>query len=335
MNDTLKNVLKLLTPNISGAILRLGGERERICEIRMRAGLPLCVSTANENLYVTDRGLSCCKIGAVYCTAEDIEQTVSKMCEHSFYAYQHEINRGFITLQGGCRVGIAGTAVETDGKIGSIKNITSLNIRIARQYIGCSDKIMRDYAANGLQNTVIIGAPASGKTTVLRDIAYQLSNGGYFSPKRVCAVDERYELFGTGVSPSFESGAMCDRICGADKQKGILMALQSLNPQIIVFDEMISETELQSCEKGFSAGVTVITSVHAGSVREFAARNIGKKIICGDVFTKFVFLGRCAGEGMTVMTKKELENAIARSDFDKHNTGGSRIYEIGEGGKAM
>lgn len=336
MQDSLEDVLRHLPQKCSAAISRLDlPSRSRLCEIRMRAGLPLCISTADENLFVTDKGLSNKISGAVYCSAADIAQTVSKMCEHSFYAYQPEINRGFITLQNGCRVGIAGTAVETDGKIGSIKNITSLNIRIARQHINCSEEIMRDFSKNGLQNTVIIGAPGSGKTTILRDLAYQLSNGNYFSALRVCAVDERYELFGAGLSPSFDTGAMCDRICGVAKQDGILMGLRSLNPQVIVFDEMISENELELCKKGFSAGVAVITTVHAGSVDDFVRRDIGKKIICGEIFDKLVFLGHTAGGNMTVMTAKELQDEIARSDTYKHNTGGDRVYEIGKGGKAM
>lgn len=330
MQNSLEGVLRLLPTNISGAIAALSDcDRLEICEIRMRACLPLCISTPCDNLFVANGKLSHTQSGAIICTAADIAQTVSKMCEHSFYAYQNEINRGFITLQNGCRVGIAGTAVEVDGKLSSIKNITSLNIRIARQHIGCSDKIMRDFALNGLQNTVIIGAPGSGKTTVLRDVAYQLSEGNYFSPQRVCAVDERYELFGTGVQPSFNCGAMCDRICGIDKHDGIITALRSLSPQVIVFDEMMSEDELLLCERGFSAGVAVITTVHAASPCDFVRRKIGKMIINGGVFEKFVFLGNRVGSNMTVMTLEELQNEIARHNSDKYNSGCGRIYEIG------
>lgn len=330
MQNSLEGVLRLLPMNISGAIAALPDiDREKICEIRMRTGLPLCISSPCDNLFVANGRLSHTQSRAVICTAADIAQTVSKMCEHSFYAYQNEINRGFITLPNGCRVGIAGTAVEIDGKLNSIKNITSLNIRIARQHIGCSDKIMREFALNALQNTVIIGSPGSGKTTVLRDVAYQLAEGNYFSPQRVCAVDERYELFGTGVQPSFDCGAMCDRICGIDKHEGIITALRSLNPQVIVFDEMMSEDELLLCEKGFSAGVALITTVHAASPDDFVRRKIGKMIINGGVFEKFVFLGNRADGNMTVMTLEELQNEIARNNTDKHNSRIGRIYEIG------
>lgn len=330
MQESLESVLRLIPSNLSDAIAALSDcDKAKICEIRMRAGLPLCVSTPNNNMFVANGALLHTASSAALCTAADIAQTVSKMCQHSFYAYQNEINRGFITLQNGCRVGIAGTAVEIDGKLSSIKNITSLNIRIARQHIGCSDKIMREFTKRGVQNTVIVGAPGSGKTTILRDIAYQLSSGKYFSPLRVCAVDERYELFGTGVQPSFECGAMCDRICGIDKHEGILTALRCLNPQVIVLDEMMSEDELSLCERGFSAGVSVITTVHAASVDDFVRRKIGKMILCGGIFEEFVFLGRKVGDGIEIMTLEEMQNEIVRCDFDKHNTGGGRIYEIG------
>ena len=336
MLDSLNGVLRLLPTNISGALAALSDcDRQKICEIRMRACLPLCISTQRDNMFVANGRLSHTPNGAIICTAADIAQTVSRMCEHSFYAYQNEINQGFITLQNGCRVGIAGTAVEIDGKIASIKNITSLNIRIARSHIGCSDKIMREYSQGGVKNTVIAGAPGSGKTTFLRDVAYQLSQGNYFSPLRVCAVDERYELFGTGAQPLFSCGAMCDRICGIPKHEGIISALRSLNPQVIVFDEMMSEDELALCKRGFFAGVSVITTVHAAGIDDFIRRKIGKMIIDGGIFEKFVFLGRIAGGSIEIMDLEELQNEIHRRDFDKHNTCGGRIYEVRTGGKML
>lgn len=274
MNLKVKDVLTFLPIELSEKLENhLDGN---VQEIRLRLNKSVCIMKNSENVVlngiVSDKGI--------------IEQVFTNVCENSIYAHQDEINQGFVTIKGGNRVGVCGTAVVENGKIISVKNISSLNFRIATDFFGCSEKIMKKCS----DNIIIAGPPASGKTTILRDIARRLSNQN----KKVCIIDERFEIGGT--SGEFDLGFMCDVLSGYKKAYGISLALRTLSPQFIIFDEIGTIQECESVFESLNSGVNIITSVHCSGKNQFFKRPVCKKLIESGAFNNVVFLGEHAGQ---------------------------------------
>lgn len=247
-----------------------------IQEIRIRVNKPICLLVNSKNIIINNTKI----------TKNDIEALFNNICEFSIYSYQNEINNGFITLKGGNRVGICGTAVIENNKIVSIKDITSLNFRISNDFFGCAEKIID----NSFENIVLAGPPASGKTTLLRDIARTLSK----CEKKVCIVDERCEI--SGIENEFDLGIMTDCLRGYEKSFGISLCVRTLSPEFIIFDEIGTLDECESVFESLNSGVNIITSVHCYSKEQFFSRPICKKLISSNFFDKIVFLDKKPGE---------------------------------------
>ena len=224
-------------------------------------------------------------------TREDIDETFRGICSYSVYSHQNEIKNGFITLSGGHRVGLCGTAVTSNGSIGSLRDISSINIRIARQVYGCANAVLQAVGKNLREGVLIAGAPASGKTTILRDMARQLSSGLCGDVRKVAVVDERGELAGTyrGV-PQNDLGPCCDVLDGYPKGEGILQAIRSLSPEFIICDELGGLADVEAAAQGLNAGVGMISSVHAGNVRELLRRQQAVSLLHTGAFGYVVLL---------------------------------------------
>lgn len=329
MNKEYENAIKPICKRLLIPLKNLNEKlQSSVQEIRLRANMPLCLTVGGENLYLSSDGYAenVLDSHSVICDKTDIFNTFSALCEYSVYAYQQQINNGFITAKNGGRIGICGSVVSGENGVKTIKNISSLNIRIAREHKLCASKIINKIKQIGLCNTLIIGSPSSGKTTVLRDIIYQLSSAKTGRAYRVCAVDERYELCAASSGTSvFDLGTMCDILSGIAKYDGIMIALRTQNPQVIVFDEIASEKELFACYQSFCAGANIITSVHANGLNDLINRPLGKKLIESDFFDCFVFLDSVAGMGMKIYTKNEVKNEIFGNNSDFGNTGHYRL----------
>lgn len=227
-----------------------------IAEIRLRTGK--CAAAV-----MTDgRMLRCSDIF----THEDINECFLELCRNSVHSYAREISEGYITLPGGNRVGFCGTAVLRDGAISTLKDISSLNIRFAREVRGCAEELCRRAFPDGLCSLIICGKPLSGKTTMLRDMARIL--GG---THRVALIDSRGELAGvSGGVPALDVGENTDVLNGYPKAEGIMCALRSLSPEMIVCDEIGSDAEeVRQC---MGCGVKLAVTVHAASIDELRSR---------------------------------------------------------------
>lgn len=244
-------------------------------EIRLRVNRPVTVVCPRGIYFVKEGGGIGCIIGAGCITANksDLEESFRTLCSYSVYSHENEIKNGYITLRGGHRAGICGTAVFQNGTVSGMKDISSVNIRVAREIPGSADVLLnqlKDTLSGGL---LLAGPPSSGKTTILRDIARQLSSGIRGNIRKVAVIDERGEIAGSfqGI-PQNDIGLCCDVLDGYPKAEGIMLAVRSLSPQYIICDELGTENETHAVEQSLNAGVCVIASIHAGSAGELLRR---------------------------------------------------------------
>ena len=261
-------------------------------EIRLRKGLPLVVVFSDKSYFLSKNGTFTDNIkNAVIISGDDINEALELIVKSSLYTAENSLKQGFVTVGGGNRIGVSGSAVITNSKISSIRNISGLNYRIAKEVFGSSDKIIDNiYRNNKIQNTLIISPPCCGKTTILRDIARNLSNKGV----KVSIADERNEISALSSGYiGFDLGYSADVLEGASKKDSFRILIRSMSPDVIITDELGSDEDYQSVKKAIYSGVSVIASVHADSREEFFKTNYKFK----DLFSCFITLNRKNGPG--------------------------------------
>lgn len=291
-DDTINKIFKCFSPNLCTAINSLkGSELDSLREVRIRQGKPVVVYIGNTPTVITKAGELCELTEEIYSnseiittTSDELKNAYYRLCEYSVYRRQSEINSGFITVNGGHRIGVCGTAILSGGEIKSVADITSLNVRIAREFIGCAD----EFFAKGLTGgSLIVGKPSTGKTTLLRDIARQIS---LKYGKKCAVIDERFELSATACGkPGFDLG-LCDIYCGYAKREAILQAVRTMSPDCIVCDELTGDDEaaVYSC---VNLGVDIIASVHCDSLENLMKNSAAVKLIKTGAFKNLIFLG--------------------------------------------
>lgn len=243
-------------PLKSIAKLRITEPISQIAEIRLRAGRQAVAVDVFGKMRVCSPPFS----------AEELADCFAEICRYSVYSFETEIAQGFVTLDGGHRVGICGTAVTKNGVITSLKDISGLNIRIAHQVRGCADGLFNSVFSDGLHSLLLAGKPLCGKTTVLRDLARRLGER-----YRVVIIDSRNELSASvRGTPSFDIGLNTDVLCGCEKSEGIMLSLRSLSPEVIICDEIGNDEA--AVERAMFCGVKLIASAHADSIGQLKKR---------------------------------------------------------------
>ena len=251
------------------------GVKAQAQEIRLRVGRPVAIGCPGE-IYFLRPGGGLAFLGGPECVfagKDDMEETFRILCGNSVYSHEAELRGGYVTLRGGHRAGICGTAVFQNGEVSGIRDVSSVNIRVAREIPGCADAVLSRLGGLLGGGLLLAGPPSSGKTTILRDLARQLASGAGRKICKVAVVDERGEIAGTcrGV-PQNDVGLCCDVLDGCPKAQGILTAVRTLSPQYVVCDEIGTEEEVRAVEQSLNAGVCVIASIHAGSAAELKRR---------------------------------------------------------------
>ena len=236
-------------------------------------------------------------------TKEDIEETFQIICKYSVHSFIDDIKKGFITLRGGHRIGIVGKVIIENGQVKNIKHISSLNIRISREIKGCSKKVLKHVIKNKNQinNTIIISPPQCGKTTILRDIVRNISNGNReygFKGVKVALIDERNEIGGSCMGiPQLDVGIRTDIMETCPKDLGIMMVLRSMSPDVIVTDEIGNESEIKALYTALNGGVSLITTVHGDSIEDIQNREELRRLLDGNLFKKAIILSSRNGPG--------------------------------------
>ncbi|OFI07587.1 hypothetical protein CLOACE_01910 [Clostridium acetireducens DSM 10703] len=296
-----KDIFNILPNTIKNTLIE-EEKKDYIEEIRVRAEKPIILQIRNRE-----------KILNYTVTKEDIKIILQRMSNYSIYAFEEEIKQGYITIKGGHRVGICGRCIIEKNKVKTIKDIASLNIRICREVQNCSDFIMPFIInKNIVMNTIIISPPKCGKTTLIRDITKNLSNGFKdLQGKKICVVDERSEIAACfdGV-PQLNVGIRTDILDNCPKSEGIIMAIRSMAPEIIVCDEIGTEKDMESIIMALNSGVSVITTIHGYGVEDLYNRKVFEKIVENKVFKRAIVLSNKKSVG-TLEYVYDFENKIA------------------------
>ena len=249
---------------------------ELLSELRFRTGFPVLGVLNGKKVYFNDKGISFYDKNALQCGQDDITEIINNVTERSLYAFNDRLKQGFITTKDGVRIGVAGECVFDNGKILTIKKITSLNIRIPHEIKNCSAKIYDKLFTNEISNTLIVSPPSKGKTTILKDLARNLNERTHYS---ILIIDERGEFVSV-------TGENIDVIKFSDKFYALNYAIRSMSPQILITDELQTKDDWKSVENAVTCGVKVVASCHGKDVYDLQKKDFFKS----DVFEKYVVL---------------------------------------------
>ena len=276
-------VSKIFSSGLLGSINRYLND-PALQEIRIKVNKPCILIFGNKEV-VLDYIVS----------KEEVKFILQRISNYSLYAYEEDIRQGFITIQGGHRVGIAGECVMEDGKVKTIRNITSLNIRICSEVLGCSSKIINYLVdRDKVRNTLIISPPKCGKTTLLRDIAREISEKGF----KTSIVDERSEIAACyeGI-PQMKIGIRADVLDNCLKSVGMMMAIRSLSPDVLICDEIGTLSDVEALIMAFNSGVSIVTTIHGHNINDFLNRKVFSEIIENNILERIVVLSNKNGVG--------------------------------------
>lgn len=280
-----------------------------LSEIRLRKNKPIIVFIKGQPYYIYENGLTCNLNNALYCNKEMIDDIVYKASDYSIYSVNEQIKQGYLMLGNGIRIGLCGNVIQENGNIKTITNWSSLNIRIPHQIKNMSLCAFDDIVSeNYLHNTLIISPPGAGKTTFLRDFIYQLSQKNYCL--NVCVIDERGEIAG-GENSGINLGNFCDVISYCDKSYGFKQCIRSMNPRLIITDEIGNEEDVKCLIEAMNCGVKVIATIHASSIEELKRKSLFEKLP-QVYFERYVLFSSREGPGTYEGTYNEKFSKIVK-----------------------
>lgn len=288
------DIIRLFPAGIRSALDRAVFDMEQLYEIRLRVNAPLILIYGGKEFFITKEGkLTKQMENACQVQTEDLRETMEYVSNYSMYAFEEEIRQGFITIQGGHRVGIAGKTVLDGARIKSLKYISFINLRLSHQIKGCAAPIL-PYVVKGenVCHTLIISPPMCGKTTLLRDLIRQVSNGtSLLKGMSVGVVDERSEIAGSyqGV-PQNDLGIRTDVLDCCPKAEGMMMLIRSMSPEIVAVDELGDYEDIHAIESVIHCGCKLFATVHGSSIEDIKRKPLMQRLMQEKIFERYIIL---------------------------------------------
>lgn len=289
MKKTL-SVINILAGSLKTSLQKEKINTEKLQEIRIRIGKPVFLRINNIEYAINH-----------IVTKEELHETLEYVSNYSLYAYEDELRQGFLTIEGGHRVGVSGKVIMEANIIKNFQYISSINIRICHEIKGCADSILPFIISeHRVLHTLILSPPGQGKTTLLRDLVRQISDGNEFlSGQTVSVVDERSEIGGCyqGI-PQNDIGKRTDILDNCPKTEGMLMMIRSMSPQILAVDEIGTRHDVDAISYAIRSGVTVLATAHASSLAELREKAGLKELYDLQCFKRYIVLGKYQKAGV-------------------------------------